>query len=172
VIVILSSRGRANSVMNALFHPAFRGLMVLLGFFEFYSAYTWITDAAAQQREAHEILPASILGADAHFLAPWVSFLIALGCVRLTYGMAPESKTTWWTTFLTHVAEEFFWIYYATVSHPSVSVPQLVVNAAQFTPNFHCGLVLVGPLLLLVFLIADYPAVVALANPEEKVKPY
>ena len=142
----------------ATFHSLLRNMMVLLGIFEFYSASQWIQNPEAQQLEAAAVLPKSILGDNSHFIPAWLTFLITLGCVRINYGFGPENLVTWVTTLVTHIVEEWFWLSYASKASPGTPMVQLITNSIRnISSEFHTALVLVGPLLLILFIICDYP---------------
>ena len=142
------------------FHKAFRMLMVGLGLFEFFSASQWYMNAHKEQA-ATAILPVDIVATNSHFVTPWIMFLIALGCVRIIYGASPESWVTWLMTLITHIFEELFWLIYAKESsaNQNASYLSLIIDAATFKDKiFHNVLVLIGPLILILFLLIDIPS--------------
>ena len=148
--------------MMTSFHKLLRVMMVMLGLFEFWSASQWYLYPKTEQSNTH-ILPPDIVDPKAHFVTPWIMFLVALGCVRIMYGASPESLVTWLMTLLTHIFEELFWLIYAkqSSSDPNATFFSLIIDAAKFKDQiFHNTLVLVGPLLLILFLIFDLPQVI------------
>jgi hypothetical protein len=133
-------------------------MMALLGVFEFYSASQWVQDPTAQQVEAQALLPKSILSDGSHFIPAWLTFLITLGCVRINYGLGPENTVTWASTLVTHIVEELFWLSYASKASPGTPALELITNSVKnISTEFHTALVLVGPLLLILFIVLDYP---------------
>ena len=142
----------------AAFHSLLRTMMVLLGVFEFYSALQWVQNPGAQQMEADALLPKSILSDGSHFVPAWLTFLITLGCVRINYGLGPENTVTWASTLVTHIVEELFWLSYASKASPGTPAFELIMNSVKnISSEFHTALVLVGPLLLIIFIVVDYP---------------
>ena len=140
------------------FHALLRTMMVLLGIFEFYSALQWVQNPEAQQLEAKALFPRSILDNDSIFIPAWITFLITLGCVRINYGLGPENFSCWASTLGTHVVEEWFWLSCASKAHPGKSMVELIISSVNHASSeFHTTLVVVGPLLLILFILCDYP---------------
>ena len=151
----------------ASFHKLLKILMVLLGLFEFWSASQWWLTPEKEQAST-AILPKALVNPNAHFVTPWVMFLVALGCVRIIYGASQESFVTWLMTLITHVFEEMFWLIYAKEqADAGATYLSILIDAATFKDKiFHNVLVLIGPLLLILFLFIDLPSVL---NTKEKV---
>ena len=62
---------------------------------------------------------------------------------------------------ITHIFEELFWLIYAKESsaNPNASYLSLIIDAATFKDKiFHNFLVLIGPLILILFLLIDIPS--------------
>ena len=61
--------------------------MIMLGLFEFWSASPWYLHPNTEQSNTH-ILPPDIVDPKAHFVTPWIMFLVALGRVGFGFGWA------------------------------------------------------------------------------------
>ena len=137
----------------------FSKVVAALGVFEFISAYQWATQLGNQQATTNSLLPPAILGEAAHFQAPFVWALVMLGAVRVQYNVAPRTLSNWAMTLLAHAAEVAFWMHFAKQEPFAEGRPPLAImlDAVQAKHGAFPAMVIGGPLLICVLLVADFP---------------
>lgn len=153
----------------------FRILFLLLGLFEFFSAFNWLTNPSKEVANAQGLLPASVGSAGGRaFVFAWSAFLIALGLVRVNVYLQPSSAATLFVALGVHLVESgFFWAVALTGQFKGENPIQLAKAVANFEKGFFPALVLIGPLLLIVMLIAmlvETAASASASSEKEKVQ--
>jgi hypothetical protein len=128
----------------------------ILGLFEFFAAYDFFINA--ETKVVTDRLYPAILASDDVARVVFCTWLVTLGCQRLTYATSKPTVGSWLSLIITHVAELAMWYYFAMLPsfRGSMTMEEMVVEVASLKSvgGVHACICLIGvPILILSFII-------------------
>jgi len=129
---------------------------LILGFFEFFAAYDFYVNADA--KVLTDRLYPVVLASDPTVRVVFCTWLVTLGCQRLTYAFSEPTFGSWIFLVITHIAELAMWYYFAMLPsfRGELTFEEMVVEVATLKSvgGAHAFICIIGvPLLILSFII-------------------
>lgn len=134
-------------------------MCLVLGFFEFFAAYDFFVNAST--KVLTDKLYPEVLATNEVARVVFCTWLVTLGCQRLTYATTRPSIGSWLSLLITHTAELVMWYYFAMLPsfRGDLTLQEMIFEVASMKSvgGVHAFICLIGVPLLIVSFLVNFP---------------